>query len=118
MGMVKNAIHETLESCDSYQEAADRVEEMGLGTHCEMLINFWNGLLDDGDEKPRAYENERYNRFVRDMLEANLEPYHYRGRFFYEGPAVNVDDTQDAIRATKVKVQTDNMGLGFVVYPT
>lgn len=116
MGRVKHAIHEAIESCDCYQQAADRIEEMGLGTHGDMLIEFWNGLFEP-DEKPKAYKLHSHNQFVRDMLDADLEPYHYRGRFYYEGPAVNVDDLQEAIRATKVNVQWDNMGLGWVVYP-
>jgi hypothetical protein len=120
MGMVKHAIHEIMEGSDSYAQAADRVEEAGLGTDCEMLREFWNGTmcdLDDEDAPPRAYEQARYNQFVRDMIDAGLEPYHYRGRFFYEGPAVNVDGLQDAHRHTDVPCQSDNMGLGYVVYP-
>lgn len=63
------------------------------------------------------YREERFQQFVRDMEAAGLKPYHYEGRFFYKGPAVNVDDLQDALRATAVKCQWDNLGLGWVVYP-
>ncbi len=63
------------------------------------------------------YTDPKYQRFVKDMQEAGLAPYHYKGRFFWEGPAVNVDDLQDALSQTKVKCQYDQMGLGFVVYP-
>jgi len=63
------------------------------------------------------YMQASYQRFTVDMEAAGLHPYHYRGRFYFEGPAVNVDDLQDAIRATSVSVQWDHMGLGFVVYP-
>jgi hypothetical protein len=65
----------------------------------------------------RDYDQATYKQFIRDMRKAGLCPYHYDGRFFYHGPAVDVDDTHAAIRATKVKVQIDGMGLGFVVYP-
>ena len=51
------------------------------------------------------------------MKNAGLEPYHYHGRFWWEGPAVNVDNLQEALSETRVKCQWDNMGLGYVVYP-
>lgn len=120
MGRVKHAIHDIFESSSSYAQAADRVEEAGLGTDGEFLREFWNGTMCDilEDGMPcLAYEQDSYNQFVRDMVDAGLEPYHYRGRNFYSGPAVNVDDIQDALRHTGVKCQWDNMGLGFVVYP-
>ena len=52
-----------------------------------------------------------------DMEEAGLEVQHYRGRFYWEGPAVAVDDLQDALGATKVRCQWDHLGLGWIVYP-
>ena len=55
--------------------------------------------------------------FIEDMEEAGLEVEHYRGRFFWEGPAVRVDDLQDALGVTKVRCQWDNMGRGWIVYP-
>lgn len=68
--------------------------------------------------KPNGdYKRSDYQQFYNDMLDADLDPYHYRGRFYYEGPAVNVDDLQDALSATKVKCQWDSMGLRYVVYP-
>ncbi len=72
----------------------------------------------DAPELP-DYTNPDYVKFVEDMDAAGRAVYHYRGRFWYEGPAVDVDSydkVQDVIRDTKVRVQTDNMGLGFVVY--
>lgn len=65
-----------------------------------------------------------YNQFVEDMEEAGIEVMSaYNGRFFYKGPAVTTDregypSLQDVIRATKVKVRWDNLGLDYVVYPT
>jgi hypothetical protein len=56
-------------------------------------------------------------KFVEDMLRAGLQPHHYRGRNFYEGPGVVVPDLQDALQETKVRCQWDNMGRGWVVYP-
>ncbi len=68
------------------------------------------------DELPE-YERPEYRRFVADMQAAGLEVTHYRGRYFYEGPAVAVDDIQDALSHTTVKCQWDQLGLGFIVYP-
>ena len=65
----------------------------------------------------RPYERENYEQFARDQEAAGHEVTHYQGRWFYEGPAVVVDDIQDAIRATSVKCQWDNLGLGWIVYP-
>lgn len=61
-------------------------------------------------------------KFLKDMENAGYQTYTYRGRNYYEGPAVNTDrhngpSVQDIIRATTVKVVTDNMGLDYVVYP-
>lgn len=58
-----------------------------------------------------------FEQFRADMEEAGLEVEEYHGRFYYEGPAVRVDDLQDALSYTKVKCQWDNMGLGWIVYP-
>lgn len=66
------------------------------------------------------YTDERYIQFVKDMIEAGLEPFHYEGRFFYSGPAVTTNeefDRQAVYRATKVHLRTDNMGLEYVMYP-
>jgi len=116
MGMISQKSHETLENCDCYLEAVGIVEELGLAQDGDMLVAFWNGIFDPED-KPKAYKSHEHNLFVRDTQIAGLEPYHYRGRFYYEGPAVNVDDLQTGIRASGVQVQWDNMGLGWVVYP-
>ena len=64
-----------------------------------------------------TYSDPDCVRFVEEATAAGLEVEHYRGRFFWQGPAVRVDDLQDGIRATTVPVQWDNMGLGWIVYP-
>ena len=56
-------------------------------------------------------------RFMRNMKKAGLKIEYYQGRNFWTGPAVRVDDIQDALSNTKVKCQWDNMGLGYIVYP-
>ena len=69
------------------------------------------------DVEPGDYKQAEYSQFVGDMLDAGLEPYHYRGRCYYEGPAVDVDKVGDAMSKTSVKCSFDGMGLGYVVYP-
>ena len=69
------------------------------------------------DEAPRTYTDPDCIQFVKDMEQAGLEVEHYFGRFYWEGPAVRVDDLQDAMSETKVRVQYDNMGMGWIVYP-
>ncbi len=63
------------------------------------------------------YTNPFHLQFIEDMEEAGLEVQHYKGRFYWEGPAAEVDDLQDAIGATKVRCQWDHLGLGWIVYP-
>jgi hypothetical protein len=65
----------------------------------------------------RTYTDKSCVRFVKDMHKAGLEVEHYRGRYFWQGPAVRVDSIQDAMSETRVKVQWDQMGRGFIVYP-
>jgi hypothetical protein len=55
--------------------------------------------------------------FVEDMRQALLPVEHYHGRFWWEGPAVRVDDLHTAMQATRVPVQWDSMGMGYIVYP-
>jgi hypothetical protein len=64
-----------------------------------------------------VYANPFHRQFVQDCRKAGYEVRHYRGRNFWEGPAVITDDADDVIRSTGVPVQHDNMGLGYVVYP-
>lgn len=64
--------------------------------------------------KPKS---KRYEKFKREMEEAGLEVENYKGRFFWEGPAVRTDDLQEALAKTTVTCQWDNLGLGWIVYP-
>jgi arginine/ornithine N-succinyltransferase beta subunit len=64
--------------------------------------------------------NEHHQQFAADMEETGYEVRDYQGRFYYSGPAVEVDrdELQDVIRATSVPLQWDNMGkTNLVVYP-
>jgi hypothetical protein len=56
-------------------------------------------------------------RFMRDMKRAGLRMRAYNGRWFWHGPAARVDHVSDALQATKVKCQWDNLGKGYIVYP-
>lgn len=63
-----------------------------------------------------------YEQFRKDMERAGYDVREYHGRFFYHGPAVSTNESdgptlQDVIRATKVSVQWDNLGLDYIVYP-
>jgi hypothetical protein len=74
------------------------------------------------EAKSEGYEIPEYRRFVRDMTRAGIEVEHYRGRFYYEGPAVRVGGSNEYSRsdveaATKVRLQHDQMGLGEILYP-
>ena len=73
--------------------------------------------FDDEVETPRDYTDPDCIQFVEDMAQAGLRVEHYYGRFFYEGPGVQVDELQDAMSNTKVRVQYDSMGRGYIVYP-
>jgi hypothetical protein len=79
---------------------------------------------DHEDEKGEiGIDEDVYEQFVEDMENAGIEyDGEYNGRFFYHGPAVRTNEKgfptrQDVIRATKVKLQWDNLGLDFIVYP-
>lgn len=66
-------------------------------------------------------KQERYERFTEDMENDGREVRQYRGRYYYEGPAVEIDDAdelQDVIRATEVSLQWDELGKnGLIIYP-
>lgn len=60
-----------------------------------------------------------HDRFRHDLEAAGYEVTQYRGRNFYDGPAVRVGkaEWQDVVRATTVRIQTDELGLGWMIYP-
>ena len=70
-------------------------------------------------DKARTMGREDVRRFMRDMRKAGLKSKmrFYQGRDFWTGPAVVVDDLQEALSHTNVKCQWDRMGKGYVVYP-
>lgn len=99
-------------------------EGEGLGLGLDSSREVFEGLMLVPAEEV-AFPNEDIDsceQFVKDMEKAGIEYEEYQGRFFYHGPAVKTKEEgfpthQDVIRATKVKVQWDNYGLDFIVYP-
>lgn len=68
----------------------------------------------------RNYTQQDCVQFVEDMEDLGYDVEHYRGRAYWEGPSVTVDDPAAMMRvlaATEVVCQFDSMGLGYVVYP-
>ena len=66
-------------------------------------------------------EKEHYRKFREDMETAGFIVTDYQGRFYYDGPAVIVDNEQfqDVIRATSLKLKWDEMGHSdVVIYPS
>lgn len=55
-----------------------------------------------------------------EQLQNVFEVEQYEGRNFYSGPAVRVEDMEQLIEVAKLtttKIQYDQMGRGFIVYP-
>lgn len=63
------------------------------------------------------YSTKECNKFVKDMEKAGMDVQHYRGRWYWEGPAVSCRSIQDVMSNTKVPCQWDQLGLGYIVYP-
>ena len=63
------------------------------------------------------YTHPIHLQFIQDMQPAGLEVRHYRGRFFWQGPAVVSEYLNDALDQTQVRCQWDQLGLGYIVYP-
>jgi hypothetical protein len=80
---------------------------------------------DDGEPKPLEMEidgheirhNNKFARFIKEMEEQGEKVYFYKGRNYYEGPAVNCEDVSDIMSRTSVKCQYDSKGLEWIVYP-
>ncbi len=64
-----------------------------------------------------TYFEPDHIQFISDMQDAGMEVRHYRGRFYWEGPAASCDEVQEVMSNTKVPCQQDSLGLGFIVYP-
>jgi hypothetical protein len=70
----------------------------------------------------RIYSDPQVVKFVKDMEKAGIETRHYRGRWYWSGPAAFTNEKdwpslQDVMGATKVKLQRDNLAFDWVCYP-
>ena len=63
------------------------------------------------------YSHPEYKQFCLDMATAQFPVIHAQMRFYWEGPAVYVNDIQYVLSYTKVKCLWDEDGTRFVVYP-
>jgi hypothetical protein len=81
-----------------------------------MTKQFGTAALSEND---LVYDSPTCNRFVEDMRKAGLNCRHYEGRYGWEGPAVRIPIQQLAAmrEITGVKLQYDNLGKDYVVYP-
>tara|TARA_R110000803_G_scaffold158426_2_gene222706 strand:- start:503 stop:745 length:243 start_codon:yes stop_codon:yes gene_type:complete len=73
---------------------------------------------EEGDEL--TYEKPHHIKFVEDMETHGIPWRQYKGRYSYAGPAATTDslnDSQDIIRSTTVKLVSDGMGLETIWYP-
>lgn len=109
-------------------------EGEGLGLGIDSSREIFEGIMivpaeevsfpEEGNEENDKEENadDKYERFVKDMEDAGIEYEEYKGRFFYHGPAVRTKEKgfptlEDVIHATNVRLQWDNLGSDFIVYP-
>lgn len=104
-------------------------EGEGLGIGIDSSRELFEGLMmvpaeevSFPEEDNEEVDEDIYEQFVKDMEDVGIEYEEYNGRFFYHGPAVRTNENgfptrEDVIRATKVKLQWDNLGFDFIVYP-
>jgi hypothetical protein len=68
-----------------------------------------------------TYDKPAHVQFVLDMRAAGITVRHYDGRFCYSGPAAATGadaDAQAILGATQVRLQSDQLGLRTIFYPT
>ena len=105
-------------------------EGKGLGLGLDSSREIFEGLMivpaeevAFPEEEKEDNDKDKYEQFIEDMEKAGIEyDGEYHGRFFYQGPAVRTNENgfptrQDVIRATKVELQWDNLGMDFIIYP-
>jgi hypothetical protein len=75
------------------------------------------------DDKVQKYNDAIIRQFTDDMTRAGFKVKPYNGRLYYKGVSVCTDEHnpkltyQSAIRATELKVNSDQCGLDKIVYP-
>lgn len=67
------------------------------------------------------YTKTQALQFIEDLEDAGYYGIeHYRGRAYYEGPSITVEDESqlsDVLAAVSVPCRWDSMGLGYVIHP-
>ncbi len=96
------------------------MSELEMIEFCKLTLED-KGYTITKDDSPDSHMTD-YQRFTHDMDANGFEVREYRGRNFWKGPSVTTDERngptfQEICGATKVKLQRDNMGLDFIVYP-
>lgn len=114
MGVVKNKMHELIDDCYTYQDAVEMADEQGLSNNNEIFRGMWDGIK--AGDAPRAYENDQYNEFVRDMVKADLKTFDYE-RIGYCGPAVKAKELKIVSNATTIPCAVDLHNKHWVIYP-
>lgn len=92
------------------------IEEMALAYE-QYLEEKHQGCSFTIEVETSEYTRLSHAVFASEAANAGLDVYRYRGRFSYDGPAVNADSTDEVTRHVSVPCQSDNMGRGVVVYP-
>lgn len=111
-----------VESEDTFrQRAAGKVgeaeiEEMALAYEQYMEEQFPHCSF-NVEVETSEYTRLSHAVFASEAANAGLDVYRYRGRFSYNGPAVNADSVQEVTRHVSGPCQSDSMGRGVVVYP-
>jgi hypothetical protein len=80
----------------------------------------WREVEDElSDDLREACDTAAKRQFVLDMLENDIVPYLYHGKFYYRGPAIDADaeNLRLAMSLTTVRLKRDDMGRGYVLYP-
>lgn len=76
-------------------------------------------LCNDNERIAKWLSNPNYCKFVENFLDSEFELREYRGRFWYDGPAVvcGTGELSEALVIAGVKCDRDNMGLDMIIYP-
>ncbi len=75
-----------------------------------------------GEDKERIakwLKNPNYYKFVANFMDSEFELKGYKGRFWYDGPAVEcgAGEMSEVFAIAGVKCDSDNMGLDMIIYP-
>jgi hypothetical protein len=100
--------------CDAAEIGAAEIEERAAA----LEQTFPEELPVAIDVEESEYTLFSHAKFATEAAEAGLEVERYRGRCYYDGPAVRADSADEVLRYVTVRCQQDSMGLGVIVYPS